>query len=228
MCALGVRAGAAQVRAVARKVRAPGPRRCVASRAAPAPTPAGRWPPVLVPAAPKTKCSQRMPQPPPAEAARRPWCHTATGRAAAGAAASAAPQTTRPRPPPPAALPQMLLRGRFAAGLRGREDCSAALSLPLCTLPASAPQTVSRRPPLHRRRPQVPVTAGRGGVVLRLRRRAPQRCPGVGGAPDDASSAAPHRRLVRACVPRAGARRVSRRAPSESGRARSPFARALI
>ena len=191
MCALGVRAGAAQVRAVASKVRAPGPRRCVASRAAPALTPDGRWPPVLVPAAPKTKCSQRMPQPPPAEAARRPWCHTATGRAAAGAAASAAPQTTRPRPPPPAALPQMLLRGRFAsgsrgrfaagsrgrfaagsrgrfaagsrgrfaaglrgrfaagsrgrfaAGLRGREDCSAALSLPLCTLPASAPQTVS-------------------------------------------------------------------------------------
>jgi len=120
VCALGVRAGAAQVRAVARKVRAPGPRRCVASRAAPAPTPAGRWPPVLVPAAPKTKCSQRMPQPPPAEAARRPWCHTATGRAAAGAAASAAPQTTRPRPPPPAALPQMLLRGRFASGSRGR------------------------------------------------------------------------------------------------------------
>ena len=211
MCALGVRAGAAQVRAVARKVRAAGPRRCVASRAAPAPTPAGRWPPVLVPAAPKTKCSQRMPQPPPAEAARRPWCHTATGRAAAGAAASAAPQTTRPRPPPhrrrpppPAALPQMLLRrrfaassrGRFAAGLRGREDCSAALSLPLCTLPASAPQTVSRRPPLHRRRPQVPKTiCSRYASHRRQRRRSAAAAP-AGAAAVPRRRRRPRRRVL--------------------------------
>jgi len=132
-----------------------------------------------------------------------PHCHgPGRGGAAASAALRPRPPPHRRQPPPPAALPQMLLRGRFAshgrfaAGSRGRfaavradaraglgrGHCSAALPPPPRTLPASAPQTVRRRPPLHRRLPQVPkticswrmpVAAGRGGVAAVVPRRAP-------------------------------------------------------
>jgi len=64
--------------------------------------------------------------------------------------------------------------------------------------------------------------------VLRLRRRAPQRCPGVGGAPDDASSAAPSPTPNEGvCAESGRTPSESGRAPSESGRAHSPLARAL-